>query len=149
MFNCIWDTSTSCPTLPSHLPERFHVCLSHVLAHESLMKVTPQHIVHKLLALPSLLRTSRLVLEYHIVVPPPLDRKVSLVQQRVAPRDVLLPLLRLGRRFFPLLTLALLLPFSFHPLQFTLKLCLLVVRVALVGVTVIIIIVIILVGSSV
>jgi hypothetical protein len=64
------------------------------------MKVRPQQIIHKLLPLPFIIRPARLVPEDDVVVPPPLDAEVGLVEQRVAERDI--ALLRLLLRGEPL-----------------------------------------------
>lgn len=107
--------------------------LPHVLAHEPLVEVTPQQVIHKLFALVLVLRAPRLVLKHDVVVPPPLDGEVGLcaaavvVQQGVSPRNLPLALLRLRSGFLPLLPFALLLPLALDPLQLPLQLCLIVV----------------------
>lgn len=116
--------------------------LSHVLAHEPPMEITPQGIVYELLALALVLRPARLVLEHHIVVPPPPDREVRLVQQRVPLGDVALPLSRLGRRPLPLLPLPLLLALALDPLQLPLQLRLLVAVVVAVAIAVVVVVII-------
>jgi hypothetical protein len=91
------------------------------------LKYPQQTHINKLLPLPLLLSPPRLVLKHHIVVPPPLDVEIRLVQQRVPQRNVALALLLLGRLPLALLALPLLGPLAPHPLQLALQLGFLVV----------------------
>lgn len=92
------------------------------------MKVRPQQIIDKLRSLPFLLRPPRLVLEHDVIVPPPLDIEIWLVQQRVPQRNVALARLLLGRQPLALLALPLLGPLPPNPFQLALQLVVFVVR---------------------
>ena len=94
------------------------------------MEVASDEIVDKLLLLPLVVGAPRLVLEDDVVVPPSLHREVLLVQQRIPQRYVLLPGLFLRRRPFRLLLLPTSLAFLADAGEFSLKLGVLVVRVA-------------------
>ena len=92
------------------------------------MKVRPQQVINKLGPLPLLLRAPRLVLEHDVIVPPPLDIEIRLVQQRVPQRNIALARLLLGRQPLALLALPLLGPLPPDPLQLALQLVVFVVR---------------------
>ena len=88
-----------------------------IAVHETLVEVTPQQIVDKVLLLPTILCSSRLVLKHHIVIPPPLHAVILvLVQQRVSQRNVLLPLI-----FLPLSLVRSLFGSCFRALCFDLR----------------------------
>ena len=101
--------------------------------------------VDKLL-LALVLGPARLVLEDHIVVPPPLHIEILLVQQGVSQRNISLPLLLLGGGALGLLLLAPLGLFPSDLLQLALQLRLVVVAILLTVVVVIIVLLFTVVG---
>lgn len=87
------------------------------------MEVGSKRVVDKLLLLPPFVSVSRLVLEHYIVVPPPLDVEVWLIQQGIPEGNVFLPLFLLLPCPFGLFSRPPLSLFPPHPLQFPLKFC--------------------------
>ena len=107
------------------------------------MKVGPKQVIDKLGPLPLLLRPPRLVLKHHIIIPPPLQIKIRLVQQRIPHRNVTVARLLLGRLPLLLLLLPLLHPLPPDPLQLPLQLVVAVVITAVVLIFIILVLVVI------
>ncbi|KAK0738427.1 hypothetical protein B0T18DRAFT_246601 [Schizothecium vesticola] len=94
--------------------------------------------IDKFLLLPLVLRPASLVLENNIIIPPPLDVEVWLVQQRIPQRNVLLLLLLLLLGTFSLFPLPLLDALPPDPLQLPLQFGLVIVAVVVAAIVVVV-----------